>query len=434
MIRATDERQRWEGDEMPEKPLAFLSYSHLDDRDLGGLITRFRQRLTQAMRLRTGNDQLELFQDSTHIQIGEHWQDRIHAALEEVTFLMPVLTPRFFNSKECRQELTLFMQRERRLGRRDLVIPIYLIEYAALENEAERVKDELLAELAWRQRVDWRQVRQLSSKSRRLQKEIDDLADKMMQALERARTGTPPPPHEDIPAEASVRTTPVVVPTTTQAPSAVEEEPVDMGVASGAVVPGEAHVFELVLQAGLSYHIYAQPDDEADLDLELYDPENVLVAEDTTTNRDAYALVTPAWTGRYQLVVFCVSGRGYYRVFVVPDTAVDAGSLNRFELAPPPQVPDVGVSTATGALVAGEEESFDVVLTADRPHEIYVRPDDPTADFDVDVFDENSILVEQDVTTNSDAYCVVTPRWTGRFTVVVRAVEGASSYQLFVET
>lgn len=422
---------------MAEKPLAFLSYSHLDDRDLGGLITRFRQRLTQAMRLRTGNDQLELFQDSTHIQLGEQWRERIHASLEEVTFLMPILTPRFFNSKECREELSVFMERERRLGRQDLVIPVYLIEYAALENEAEHVKDELLFELAKRQRADWRQVRQLSDRSRRLQKEFENLAERFMVAMQRATTGTgTPPPPVGPPVETVVRKTPVVVPVATEQTGPVaEDEPLDMGVASGMVVPGEAHLFELVLQAGLSYHVYAQPDDAgADLDLELYDESNILVGEDTTANRDAYCMITPRWTGQFQLVVFCVSGRGYYRVFVVPDTSVEPAGLDPVDVPTPPTVPELGVSAATGALMAGEEESFEVVLTADRSHEIYVRPDDPMADFDLGVFDEDGNLVEQDITTNSDALCVITPRWTGMFTVVVRAVVGASSYQLFVET
>ncbi len=420
---------------MQEKPLAFLSYSRRDDQALGGLITKFRQRLTETMRLHTGDDQLELFQDAEHIHVGEQWRDRIRDSLDRVTLLIPILTPRFFNSKECREEFSLFVERERRLGRGDLVIPVYLIKYPAFENEAEHKKDELLADLARRHWADWRQVRQASNRSRRLQKAFDDLAGDIIRAVERARTGAPAEP--DVAAgEPTMRTTPVVVPTTTQTSTAADDEPVEMGVASGVVVPGEAHLFELVLQAGFSYHIYAQPDDEqADLDIELYDPENVLVAEDTTTNRDAYCVVTPPWTGQYQLVVFCVSGRGYYRVFVAPD-----GSLNldvpdpRIDLPLPPEPPDVGVSTAAGALMAGEAHSFDVVLTAGRPHEIYVRPDDPTADFDLQIYDEDGILVGEDATPNSDAGCIITPLWTGMFTVVVRAVMGASSYQLFVET
>ena len=429
MSLRVSEPQLGEGDEMQGKPLAFLSYSRQDDEDLRGLITKFRQRLTQTIRLHTGDDQLELFQDATHIRVGEQWRDRIRDSLDQVTLLIPILTPRFFNSKECREELRLFVERERRLGRGDLVIPVYLIRYPAFENDAEHEKDELLADLARRHWADWRQVQQASNRSRRLQKAFDDLAGDILRAVERARTGVPAPPVEPG-VEAVTRATPVVVPTATVQEAAVaDDEPVEVGVASGTLVPGQADLFDLVLEGGLAYHIIAEPDDpQGDLDLELYDENNVLVAEDTTPNSDARCLVVPPRTGRYQLVVFCVSGHGYYRVFVAPEGSVDLEVDAGIDLPPP------GVTTVAGALFAGEEDSFEVVLTADHPHEIYVRPDDPTADFDLQVYDENGNLVGEDATPNTDAHCIITPRWTGMFTVVVRAVIGASSYQLFIET
>ena len=429
--------------------LAFLSYSHSDDQYLGGFISRFRTRLTEAIRFHEGNDQLELFQDSAHIEFGEQWRKRIHTELENVPLLIAMLTPRYFKSKECREELALFMERERRLGREDLVLPVYLADYAALESEEARVEDELAAALAGRERVDWRKTRQLSARSRHLKEEFEKLALMVLTAVDRAHGKAPRTPQSRAKAAAPPRRpTPLVVPapsppaaTTAAAPASaplddVAGEEIEIGSAVGQVVPGEGNVYTLVLQAGLSYHVYAQPEGPfADLDLEVFDENGNLVGEDATANTDAYCLVKPTLSGTFQIVVYCVQGTGYYRLVVAPDgpDATEALSGRR-----PVVVRDVAEDTvhgtiATGALMAGEEQHFDVVLTAGHPHVVYVEPDDPSADFDLLVYDENLNLVHQDTTSNSDAYCEVTPVWTGQFRLVVQAISGVSRFQLFVQ-
>ena len=50
-------------------------------------------------------------------------------------FLIPIITPGFFDSKPCREELELFLQRERTLSRSDLILPVYYIDYPAFNNE-----------------------------------------------------------------------------------------------------------------------------------------------------------------------------------------------------------------------------------------------------------------------------------------------------------
>jgi hypothetical protein len=88
---------------------------------------------------------------------------------------------------------------------------------------------------------------------------------------------------------------------------------------------------------------------------------------------------------------------------------------------------------ATGTISAGADEFFEVVLTANRAHRIYVRAEDVGVDFDLRVYDENRNLIDQDVTYSPDAYCVVTPRWTGRFWLAVTAASGIGRYTLIVE-
>ena len=52
-------------------------------------------------------------------------------------------------------------------------------------------------------------------------------------------------------------------------------------------------------------------------------------------------------------------------------------------------------------------------------------------DYDLFIYDENGNLIDQDVSYSSNAYCSFVPRWTGRFTIVVKnRSRYAGRYQL----
>jgi len=86
-----------------------------------------------------------------------------------------------------------------------------------------------------------------------------------------------------------------------------------------------------------------------------------------------------------------------------------------------------------GVLGPGGEGYFDVVLTGGVPHTVYVHPSEPGVDFDLFVYDENGILVTDDISDATDAFCIVTPRWTGPFRLVVKAARGLSTFRIVVE-
>jgi hypothetical protein len=113
---------------VPE-PEAFLSYSHADDEFLGGRIVALREALRKAVRFRTGRP-FEVFLDRDGIGLGQDWRDRLDQALAGVRFLIPILSPSYFASAPCRDELAKFLELERKAGRKDLVLPI-LIEKGA---------------------------------------------------------------------------------------------------------------------------------------------------------------------------------------------------------------------------------------------------------------------------------------------------------------
>jgi hypothetical protein len=69
------------------------------------------------------------------------------------------VTPSFFKSLPCRDELTLFRDREKVLGRNDLIVPMYYVNCRALSDEQLRENDELAELIASRQWADWRGLR-----------------------------------------------------------------------------------------------------------------------------------------------------------------------------------------------------------------------------------------------------------------------------------
>jgi F-box protein 11 len=134
-------------------PAAFMSYVHADDR--AGKLTEFRDALANAIGDHTGRD-FHTFQDHEDIGWGQSWREPIEESLDTVTFLIPIITPRFFASEPCRDELRRFAERERVLQRNDLVLPVYYIDHPSLNESARRETDELLQVIAQHQYADWR--------------------------------------------------------------------------------------------------------------------------------------------------------------------------------------------------------------------------------------------------------------------------------------
>ncbi len=149
-------------DRKDRKPGAFMSYAHIDDDD--GRLTEFRKKLSAQTRKVIG-EEFPIFQDCEDIKWGQEWEARIDESLTCVTFFIPIITPSFFKSQYCRDELTRFLEREERLGLK-LILPVYYIETPLLKDESRRSSDELAQKIASRQYVDCRDliVEDLNSK------------------------------------------------------------------------------------------------------------------------------------------------------------------------------------------------------------------------------------------------------------------------------
>ena len=171
---------------MSRTALAFMSYVNEDDRHDNGWMTQFRERLSGEVRMHTG-EPFDIFQDRKDIAWGQQWQERINQSLDAVTFLIPILTPAFFKSATCRDELERFLKREETLGRSDLILPVYYVNCPVLSDKAKREQDELAQVVAARQYADWRELRFEDFTSSQLRKALAKMAQQIMEALERSQ-------------------------------------------------------------------------------------------------------------------------------------------------------------------------------------------------------------------------------------------------------
>jgi hypothetical protein len=109
----------------------FWSYVHRDDDAEGGRITRIATDLTAQYETITG-ESIQIFCDRSNIEWGDEWRTVADSALASIVFFIPVLTPRYFQSEECRREFNSFARRASQLGVRELVMPILYVAFPAL--------------------------------------------------------------------------------------------------------------------------------------------------------------------------------------------------------------------------------------------------------------------------------------------------------------
>ena len=174
----------------PAPPAAFISYARADDEYDNGGITRLREQLEAELQLLTGEN-FAIFQDRTSITWGQNWLERINEALNAATVLIPIMTPRLFQSEHCRAEIEKFLERERALGRGDLIRPVYYVTSPEIDDPQRRENDDVAVALSSRQWLDWRQLRYKSFDSSATRRAVNALA---ISIIDTARRPSPPQP------------------------------------------------------------------------------------------------------------------------------------------------------------------------------------------------------------------------------------------------
>lgn len=154
----------------------FWSYVHKDDEADNGRITQLARDIVLQFEMLTA-DTINLFLDEDDIEWGENWRNRLDENLASVAFFIPVLTPRYFKSSECRRELQLFAREANRLGMQDLILPILYVDVPSLhEDEPDDSLVKLVKDYQWN---DWRKLRFSESNSESYRKNVAKLAERL---------------------------------------------------------------------------------------------------------------------------------------------------------------------------------------------------------------------------------------------------------------
>ena len=152
---------------------------HADDEAEGGRVARLARDVIAAYELLTG-EQIELFLDRDALEWGDNWRAKIDASLAGVAFFVPVLTPRFFASSECRGELQSFARRASDLGLRELLLPLLYVDVPGMDDDPPG--DDLVALVKPFQWENWTDLRFTEPDSEKYRRAVDRLAVRLVKA------------------------------------------------------------------------------------------------------------------------------------------------------------------------------------------------------------------------------------------------------------
>jgi len=141
---------------------AFWSYVQKDNDGDHGRILALSEDLRDRYRIQTG-EELELFVDREDIGWGEAWERRINTAIAGTTFFIPVLTPSYFKSQACREEILTFALTAERLGLGELILSVYWVDVPELDDDPKRSDDEVIRTVA---KYNWEDLRDASLEDR----------------------------------------------------------------------------------------------------------------------------------------------------------------------------------------------------------------------------------------------------------------------------
>lgn len=206
----------------PLPPIGFWSYARPDDELSGGQLSRLRALIRAELQQQYGRAPIQLFQDVSAISHGSRWEGEIRRALDNSTFLIPILSPSFVQSEWCVQEYRIFLARQQHLfdlypdlPRTSRIFPIHYIDVTEVEG-LDAAVDASLRELQW---FDFREHRHSDFGGAEVRRTVSafvtsvrDLLRLRVEQEEEALPPPPPPPPAAAPGPAPVRPSPVAPP------------------------------------------------------------------------------------------------------------------------------------------------------------------------------------------------------------------------------
>jgi hypothetical protein len=157
----------------------FWSYVHADDDTESGRIAQLARDVASQFEMLTG-EPIQLFLDRDNLVWGDDWHPKIDQSLSSIAFFIPVITPRYFKSAECRRELNFFARNAEKLGIKELVLPILYVDFPALHDDPQR--DDSIALITRFQWVDWTALRFAEHTSGEYKRAVSGLAERLVAA------------------------------------------------------------------------------------------------------------------------------------------------------------------------------------------------------------------------------------------------------------
>lgn len=154
---------------------AFWSYTRFDNENDEQWLTALCEALVTEVRASSGKA-FKIFQDKDGIAWGERWKQKLVSSADDAVFLIPIITPSYFASDACRQELQQFVTRENATGFRELILPLYYIATPQLEDEFEKAADYLARTVDEHNYEDIRALRHRGITSYEAKHRISELA------------------------------------------------------------------------------------------------------------------------------------------------------------------------------------------------------------------------------------------------------------------
>jgi len=164
-------------------PLGFWSYARQDDAQSDGQLSQLRAIVGKAIVLQYGTE-VTLWQDISAIPYGADWAETIERTINQTTFFVPIVTPRFLKSTHCRDEFIAFRRQMQNLNRSDLIFPIHYVGVDDVKPE-ETVFGEELTALRRSQWIDFRPLLYADLKSPEVRRWAGDFAASVLKTLRR---------------------------------------------------------------------------------------------------------------------------------------------------------------------------------------------------------------------------------------------------------
>jgi hypothetical protein len=179
--------------------VGFWSYTHRDNALEGGRITRLATAIQNEFELLTG-DSLNLFVDHEKIEWGNEWQDVIDSTLLKTAFFIPLITPLYMRSEQCRREFIEFVGKATRANARELVLPILYAETPTIADaDTQDEVARLVRQIRWE---DWRSLRLAPESSPEYRTAVNKLATRLVQIAAQVAERPPEEMAEDIDSDA----------------------------------------------------------------------------------------------------------------------------------------------------------------------------------------------------------------------------------------